>query len=62
MTGEHILKSMEDKYALCQVLPLVQERLFRAGLLKTAHAMDAAVKAVGYETAEHAETLEKGKP
>ena len=37
---------------LCQELPLIRDRLFRAGLFKTGHALEAAVQAIGYETAD----------
>ena len=37
---------------LCEDLPRMQERLFRAGLIKTAQAMTPAILAIGFETAE----------
>ena len=43
---------LEEARRLCQLLPLMKERLIRAGLLKTGHAIEAAVTQVGYETAE----------
>lgn len=43
---------------LCQFLPLVKHRLGEVGLLKTMHAMEAAVKAIGYEVCEHIEAIE----
>jgi len=50
---------MEQACALCLELPMIRDRLFRAGLLRTAHAMDAVVRAVGYETAEHVQDEER---
>ncbi len=40
---------------LCQDLPMLKERLHRAGLHKTANKMQAAVEEVGYEVAQHIE-------
>ena len=48
----------KDAKALCAELPAIQERLFRAGLLKTAHKMDEAVNQIGYEMAEYREQLQ----
>lgn len=42
---------------LCQELPLIQERLHRIGLHKTAHKMDAAVQEIGYELADEIEKI-----
>ena len=50
---------IKEARALCAELPSIRQRLFKIGLLKTGHAMDAAVKAIGYEVAEHIEN--KGK-
>lgn len=55
MTKKEIIAARD----LCLELPRIQKRIFRAGLFKTGHAMNAAVQAIGWETAEHIETFEK---
>lgn len=37
---------------LCALLPTLQAEMFRIGLYRTGHALDAAVKAIGYEVAD----------
>ena len=51
------LDQISEAQALCIELPKLQERLFRCGMLKTAHAMDKAIQEIGYELAEHLEAL-----
>lgn len=46
---------------LCQELPILQERLRRVGLHKTASKMQATVEEVGYEVASHIEAERKGR-
>ena len=46
---------------LCVEVAALKERLHRAGLYKTGHAMEVAVTAVGYEVAEHIEHQERGQ-
>lgn len=50
---------LERAHELCLELPLVNERLFRCGLLKTAQKMNLAVQAIGFETAELDEKFER---
>lgn len=38
--------------ALCAELPALEERLHRAGLHKSAHALNKATKIIGFEAAE----------
>ncbi len=40
---------------LCQDIPMLKERLHRAGLHKTANKMQSAVEEIGYEVASHIE-------
>ena len=56
--------NFDEARTLCQELPRIKERLMRAGLLKTGHAMEEAVTSVGYELAELLEqaTLEATSP
>lgn len=51
--------NMKDAIALCAELPLIRHRLFKAGLFRTGHAIESAVQAVGYETAD---ALAKAQP
>jgi hypothetical protein len=44
---------------LCQEISLIQERLRRVGLHKTASKMQAAVEEIGYEVANHIENERK---
>lgn len=48
---------------LCQEIPLLQERLRRVGLHKTANKMQTAVEEIGYEVANYIEyeRKERGK-
>jgi hypothetical protein len=46
---------LAEQKQLCVAMAAMKERLFRAQLYKTGHAMDAAVKAIGYEVAEKIE-------
>ena len=48
-------EQLTEAFGLCTELASVQQRLFRAGLYKTAHAMNQAVKEIGFEVAEHYE-------
>jgi hypothetical protein len=48
-------KDIERAMELCVELPRIRDELLRLGLFKTHHAMDAAVKAIGYEVAENVE-------
>jgi len=50
---------IENARQLCVELVTLKERLHRAGLYKTGHAMEVAVTAVGYEVAEHLEADRK---
>lgn len=50
-------EQMEEQAKLCIELPLIHQRLFRSGLLKTAHKMTEAVRAIGYERARIMEEL-----
>ncbi len=49
----------DEMHALCSELPLLQERIFRAGLLKTGQALNTAVQAIGFEVAEHIEKAQR---
>ena len=46
---------MKEAIRLCQELPLIQERLHRVGLHKTAQLMKPAMGEVGFEVAVHIE-------
>jgi transposase len=48
------LKQTNLAQQLCVELPALRNRLGEAGLWETYHAMDAAVKKIGYELAEKA--------
>ena len=41
-----------ERHAMCVEFPLIEQRLMRAGLLKTARKMNAVVQAIGWECAE----------
>lgn len=45
---------MKEAKELCVELPLIEDRLRRAGLLATAAALNAAVKKIGFEVADKA--------
>jgi hypothetical protein len=45
-------RMMSEQNNLLNELPLIEDRLRRAGLLATAVKMNEAVKSVGWETAE----------
>lgn len=51
----------DDRRQLCIELPLIKDRLMRAGLLRTAHKMDEACKEIGYECAEQFESEGRGE-
>lgn len=57
--GAQVIYEQADE--LCNELPIIQDRLFRAGLFRTGHAMNAAVKAIGFELAE-ARQAEQDRP
>jgi hypothetical protein len=44
-------KETAEVHKLCRDAAILKERFHRAGLHKTAHAMEAAVQAVGWEAA-----------
>jgi hypothetical protein len=48
MTKEQMNRAQE----LCAELPKLRDELLRLGLFRTHHAMDAAVKQIGFELAE----------
>ena len=56
---DNMPKHHPERLALCEELPRIQERLFRCGLLKTAHEMDAAIKRIGFETADYMSKAQK---
>ena len=45
-------EAREERRALATELPLIEDRLRRAGLWKTAVVMNKAVQAIGWEIAE----------
>lgn len=47
-------KQTEEARRLCTELPLIHDRLVRAGMLRTADKMHEAVREIGYELAEKA--------
>lgn len=49
----------DEQKALCAEVPAMQERLFRAGLIKTAQLMTPAVEKLGFEAAENVAKLKK---
>lgn len=42
----------KEAIELCRDLPLIADRLMRAGLIQTAHRMREAIRSAGYETAD----------
>lgn len=45
-------QKIRERRAMCTEFPLLEQRLMRAGLYKTARKMNAVVVAIGWETAE----------
>ena len=52
---------IKQALTLCQELPLMQERLHRIGLHKTAQKMEAAVDEIGFEVADFIEGERKAR-
>ena len=53
----HQPEQLEEQRLLCIEMPEIQARLFKAGLLKTGHAMNAAIHQLGFERAEIIEAV-----
>lgn len=54
-------RMMSEQNNLLNELPLIEDRLRRAGLLATAVKMNEVVKSVGWETAELREKWSSGR-
>lgn len=46
------MATADELRTLCSDMTIMKHRLGAAGLFKTMHAMDAAVKVIGFEVAE----------
>ena len=57
MTDQHYC----EYQALCNELPLIEERLWRAGMYETALKVREAVKGVGFEAARVLTVMDKTK-
>jgi len=53
---------IRERRNLCIEAERLKERLFRAGLYRTAHKMDAVTKQIGYEVAVLEQKKAKGRP
>lgn len=52
ITGKLDKKQISEAQALCVELPIIEDRLRRAGLPATAAALNMAVKKIGFELAD----------
>lgn len=45
-------KQIQEAQRLCNEIPLIKDRLMRAGLFQTMHRMDEVTRCLGYEVSD----------